>query len=1209
MKKIILALTACSLLTNVYSQTYVISTVAGGASISGSYADSVKLDYVCGAALDAAGNLYIAAQNIYKISPAGIITSIAGAGDVVAGADGGLAVNTPLAEPEGVAFDASGNMYIAETWSGRVRKVDTKGIITTVAGRDDTLPGYNGDNIPATAATLNEPTDVTVDKAGNLYICDWVNNRIRKVNTNGIITTYAGNGTAGFSGDSSLATAAALNGPMAIALDKKGMLYIVDQLNGRIRMVNTNGIITNVAGANTNTGYSGDGGPATAASMNNPLGVAVDSLGRIYIADNGNDVVRMVDTNGIISTFAGLYGATSYGGDGGPATAAGLSGPTRIAIDRSQNIYITDQYWGEVRKVDTKGIIASVAGFEGLAGDGKPALQAQLYLPTDVITDKKGNMVIADEGEDLVRRVNKAGIINTIAGFWIGDYDGLSGLGDTLFINTPQSVREDSIGNVYFTDDGNNLIRKIDTLDNVTTLAGQGPYGSGFSGDGGPATAAQISSPLGIALDKKGNIYFADGGNSRIREINTAGVINTVVGNGTGGYSGDNGPATAAEINDPQMITLDAKENLYIADSWNNRVRKVSTSGIITTVAGNGDNTSMPVNGALATASCVSWPEGVALDSIGNLYITDGYYAQLYKVDTNGIITTIISDKYAGEYSGDGGPADSAGTNLAEGINVDSKGNIYIADYYNNVIRKLTYEPYIPGIIHGKTALCKNATSATYYVNSAKGALSYTWTLPTGWSGSSTDTAITVTSGTTGGPISVVANGPHGTASPAKTLMLYIDVPALSISPSSPTMCNGGIPLSLKVINAGQCTWAPATGLSASTGEVVYANPVTTTTYTITGTDTAGCAASDSVTVTITPSNGFDLTGNLNVCIDTPSFSNASIQACIFNNRCTSVNGTIKLVIDTAIHITNIISDSTAHISGDTLIWNYDSLYDKGKTHCVSLTGKVDSLHATDSVFVSMFITPVTGDSVPANNSVTYWVKPFPYNCVGIPFDPNEKSVYPEGDIADTQLLTYTIHFQNTGTAPAKNVVVLDTISPYLDITTLNTVSSSHEVALTVLPGNIAKFTFSNINLPDTATSKTTSIGVFKYTVKPLYSDAIGVVIYNTAGIYFDANPVVKTNRTVNIIRSKPLSVLNLSNVLNIAVFPNPFTTITSVVFNTDGTHYLELDDITGRRIENIVCTGKQYELSRNGLAQGIYFVRAYDEGMKYVATAKVVVQ
>ncbi len=431
-------------------------------------------------------------------------------------------------------------------------------------------------------------------------------------------------------------------------------------------------------------------------------------------------------------------------------------------------------------------------------------------------------------------------------------------------------------------------------------------------------------------------------------------------------------------------------------------------------------------------------------------------------------------------------------------------------------------------------------------------------------------------------------------------------LPSLTISGNT-SICDGNS-TKLKASGASTYIWAPFSGISCYSCANITASPTVTTTYTLVGTQNK-CSSSITQSIVVAKSNGFDLTGNLYVCIDTPKNSNASIQACIYNNRCMPTNGTLKLILDTAFHITSIISDSIAHVSGDTLIWNYDSLSDIGKTQCVSLTGSVDLLPADDSVSVTMLITPTFGDSVPANNFVTYWVKPLSQYCIGFPFDPNEKSVLPEGNISPTQQLNYTIHFQNTGTAIAKNVVVLDTLSQYVDPTTLKVTSASSDVVTTIVSGNIAKFTFTNINLPDTETSKTTSIGVFKYTINPAASAAPGDVIYNGAGIYFDANAVVITNTTKSPIVGGPLSVQHVSNQLNIAVFPNPFTTTTSIVFNTGGVHYLELDDVAGRKIESIECSGKQYGLQRNNLAAGVYFIKAFDAEHIYAVVQKVVVQ
>lgn len=381
-------------------------------------------------------------------------------------------------------------------------------------------------------------------------------------------------------------------------------------------------------------------------------------------------------------------------------------------------------------------------------------------------------------------------------------------------------------------------------------------------------------------------------------------------------------------------------------------------------------------------------------------------------------------------------------------------------------------------------------------------------------------------------------------------------------------------------------------------------------TYVDTLTALNGCDSIVTTKLTYYPYNGFDLTGALYICIDTPSASNVSVEACIYNSRCLSVNGTLKLLLDTALHINNLVADTAAIISGDTLIWHYDSLSEVGKTHCVTLTGSIDSLFPSgDSVFASLFVTPVAGDSVPANNAITYWVKPSNPLCVGYPYDPNEKSVFPEGTISVSQQLHYTIHFQNTGTGIAKNVIVVDTLSPYLDPTTLKVISSS-SIENTTITGNIVTFELDNINLPDTAMSKTYSIGIIQYTIKPMSNDSPGDVIPNTAGIYFDANPVIITNTTIDSIpHNIPLSLDNIPALLNIACFPNPFTTTTNVIFNTLGKHYLEIDDVTGRRLKIINCTGKQYKLNSEGLDKGIYFLKAFDKNQRYISTIKLILQ
>jgi streptogramin lyase len=333
-----------------------------------------------------------------------IITTIAGNGTGSYSGDGGAATAAELSGPSGVTIDGSGNVFIADFNNNCIRKVNTLGIISTIAGSD--TGGYSGDGGAATAAILDYPYGVAVDGSGNVYIADQLNNRIRKVNTSGIISTFAGNGTGGYSGDSIAATAAELFVPAGVAVDGNGNVYIADNGNNRIRKVDTSGFISTFAGNGT-AGYSGDSAAATAAELNGPYGLAFDDSGNLYIADRYNNRIRKVNTSGIITTFAG-DSTSGFGGDGGAAIAAELNGPTGVTVDGSGNVYIADGNNYRIRKVNTSGIITTIAGdgTGGYGGDGGAATIAEMNRPAGVTTDSYGNLYIADQNNDRIRRVS-----------------------------------------------------------------------------------------------------------------------------------------------------------------------------------------------------------------------------------------------------------------------------------------------------------------------------------------------------------------------------------------------------------------------------------------------------------------------------------------------------------------------------------------------------------------------------------------------------------------------------------------------------------------------------------------------------------------------------------------------------------------------------------------------------------------------------------
>ena len=338
---------------------------------------------------------------IFIEAHAQVITTVAGCGDTTLG-DGGLAVHAALVGPYGVALDGLGNFYITDGYHNRIRKVNAAGVITTIAGTG--IQGYNGDGIPATAAQLYRPVGIIFDQSGNLYFCDGYNNRVRRIHTTGIITTIAGNGGSVYNGDNIAATAAVIYNAHCVAVDGSGNMYITDCGNHRVRRINTSGVITTIAGTGT-LGYSGDNGPATNAMINFPYGIALDGAGNIYFADTYENVVRKIDTSGIITTFAGNSMAVALG-DNGPATSAVLNHPIGIAIDGDNTVFITMASQERIRKV-ASGIITTVAGVGtlGFSGDNDPATNAQLAFPCGIALDAAGSIYFTDFANNRVRRI------------------------------------------------------------------------------------------------------------------------------------------------------------------------------------------------------------------------------------------------------------------------------------------------------------------------------------------------------------------------------------------------------------------------------------------------------------------------------------------------------------------------------------------------------------------------------------------------------------------------------------------------------------------------------------------------------------------------------------------------------------------------------------------------------------------------------------
>jgi sugar lactone lactonase YvrE len=663
---------------------------SGGPALEGSFY------YPGGVVVDGSGNTYVADtyhQLIRKIDLTGVITTLAGTGQVrglIDGeggdpaddlGDGGPALNATFFFPYTLAFNPTNNtLYVGEdgnyadhvdqmspTWGlgNRIRAIDlTTGIITTYAGTGVFTgsidgPGLNpqddlGDGGPAVSCTFSRALGMAVGPDGCLYIADVMNHRVRRIDANGVITTLAGNGHATCSidgpggvplddlNDGGPATQATFNGPAATAFNPAGELLISDNGNHRIRKVDPSGDISTIAGrgqCNSDSGFSGDGGPATSADLRYPWGVAVDAAGNIYVCDVGNERIRMVTTSGIIDTIAGSPG---YVGDGQPATEATLEDPFHLGFSPTGKMLIPELQRHTVRRVDETGIITTIAGngiaswdIDGQGGDpsddiadGVDATTTTLRYPYDAEMDASGNVYIVEAGSCRIRRVDPSGIITTFAGseqlIPTGTFDGEGGdprddLGDngdagacTFYLPGDLSIAPN--GDFYVADAFNARIRKIDAGTHIiTTVAGTGKACGSIDGQGGnplddycdgcPATATCLGNPWGCTVNADGNLlYISEMQSPRIRRVDlTTGVITTIGGTGfeTGSYDGetggdprddliDSGPATSVSLNEPDGIAVDPDGNVYVADFGNNRVRKIRTDGIMETLAGAG---------------------------------------------------------------------------------------------------------------------------------------------------------------------------------------------------------------------------------------------------------------------------------------------------------------------------------------------------------------------------------------------------------------------------------------------------------------------------------------------------------------------------------------------------------------------------------------------------------------------------------------------
>lgn len=577
--------------------------------------------------------------------PSYVVQTIAGSGFT---GDGGLAIKALLASVQGVAADALGNYYLADTDANCVRRISPNGIITTIAGTGK--PGFSGDGGQATLAQLNLPYGVAADLTGNVYVADFGNKCIRKISPNGTISTVAG-----------LTSSTQMSGPRNIAVDTLGTLYISDFTASRVYRLTPQGVFTAYAGSPYAVAL-GDSGPATLARLNNPAGLAIDLTGNLYIADSGNKRIRIV-SKGIINTVN-----------------APVSTPVGLAIDYSNNLYVADAGTGLFSRISNP-------------ASASPVIKSWPQNCRDVAVDYSGNVLLADGN---IAYLFNGSVISTIAGGYDYLFAGDEGPATGARMNGPLGVARDPAGNLYISDSGNGRIRMVS------------PDGVIHS------DPTEFKSPAGLAFDgNSGNLYIADSGADSVFMLGPSAILTIVAGGKGQGLSGDGGLAINAQLNAPSAVAYDPLSGtLYICDQGNNSVRMVTSDGKIQTlvqlpspagiavdplgnvfVAATGLVARIEPGGAavdnISTAGIWISPQALAFDSTGVLYVTDPGAERITRVGLDGTVSLVAGTGVQG-FSGDGGPGLTASFDTPSALVADASGVLYVADTGNNRIRSLT---------------------------------------------------------------------------------------------------------------------------------------------------------------------------------------------------------------------------------------------------------------------------------------------------------------------------------------------------------------------------------------------------------------------------------------------------------------------------------------------------------------------------------------